>query len=641
MNFFEHQESARRKTRVLLAYYALAVVLIVCAFYLASRAVFAVGVEYAGSERPVRGVIDRPAAFMVLAWDPLWMLLTAGVSLTVIACGTLYRRATLSDGGSSVACSAGGREVLPNTRNFHERRLLNIVEEIALASGVPVPRVFVLEQEQGVNAFAAGFSLNDAAVAVTRGAMERLTRDELQGVVAHEFSHILNGDMRLNSWLIGILFGILVTSVLGRELMRLLGRARVSGSKKSGGGVVLLCFLSGLALWVIGSAGVFFARMIQCSVSREREFLADASAVQFTRNPAGLAGALKRIGASKYMNEMHCANRSELSHLLFASGSASGFAGLFATHPPLLNRIRLLDPAFDGNFASWRQRAAPSCEGDEGAEKDRDESSAFASAADGGSQTGTGEAADFLRGLAPELREAVAQPSDAASVLYALLLSEDDGVRLRQRGRIMALEGQPLAAAAERERVRVRRMDRTARRRVAELAVEGARQRSPASRATCVRLVRELAEADGAISLFEYMLQGRVSRRLYPSSDMSDVRRKPLPPELGRGEAAVVLGTLAYAGQPGADGPAESAWHAGAALAPSFGLGDLLPDRSSCTLDALDRALTRLEGLSPLAKGELIGACSAVVRADGSLTQDETELLRAVADQLDMPLQQM
>ena len=215
MTFFARQEAARRRTRVLLVYYAAAVVLIVCAFYLASRAIAGLVTEAARDEsREVSG--RGRVGFQVFAWDPLWLLVTAGVSAAVIGGGTLYRRASLAEGGAAVAHSAGGREIVPGRADgFLERRLLNIVEEAALASGVPVPRVFVLEEEPGINAFAAGFSLHDAAVAVTRGALERLSREELHGVVAHEFSHIKNGDMRLNCWLLSILFGILVTSILG------------------------------------------------------------------------------------------------------------------------------------------------------------------------------------------------------------------------------------------------------------------------------------------------------------------------------------------------------------------------------------------------------------------------------------------
>jgi len=565
------------------------------------------------------------------------MLLTAGISLTVIACGTLYRRASLVGGGGAVARSVGGREVLPNAAGFYEKRLLNIVEEVALASGVPVPRVFVLEDEPGINAFAAGFTLQDAAVAVTRGALEKLKRDELQGVVAHEFSHILNGDMRLNSWLIGILFGILVTSVLGRELMLSLRHVRISGGKKGGaGGFFLVVFLSGLALWVIGSVGVFFARLIQCSVSRQREFLADASAVQFTRNPMGLAGALKRIGALNLANAMRCSNRSELSHLLFSSTMASGFDGVFASHPPLMERIRQLDPAFSGDFSPWRLSAAGGAQ----PQKTRAETPADAKGLSGDSAIAfDGRAMSaHLAQLSQALRESLTQPAAAAAALYALLLSEDDEVRQRQRARIMAEESTPMAASAERWRESLRGRDRMSRRMIADLAVEGARHREPAARAGCLSLCRELMDEDGTISLFEYMLYSRMKRTLSPQGVVRGFYGKPLPPARVKAEVATVLGVMAYAGQPQNDALAEAAWRAGAARATSFAVGDLLPVRESCTFDALDCVLPRLDGLAPLLKGELLTACSFVMRADGTMTTDETELLRALADMLDMPL---
>ncbi|HRR33374.1 MAG TPA: M48 family metallopeptidase [Kiritimatiellia bacterium] len=635
MTFFARQEAARRKTRVLLVYYAAAVVLIVCAFYLASRAIAAL---VAGSVRDESPEISHygHVGIQVFAWDPLWLLVTAGVSAVVIGGGTLYRRTSLAEGGAAVARSAGGREIVPgHAGGFLERRLLNIVEEVALASGVPVPRVFVLEDEPGINAFAAGFSLHDAAVAVTRGALERLSRDELHGVVAHEFSHIKNGDMRLNSWLLGVLFGILVTSILGRHLMLALRYMRVSGNRKNnGGGIVLIAFLSGLALWVIGSAGVFFARLIQASVSRQREFLADASAVQFTRNPAGLAGALKRIGASSAGSSLRCANRHELAHLLFSPGASLG--RLFASHPPLLVRIRQLDPGFEGDFAPWRavpREAAPDA--------------AAASAASGvaalhPSDVSAEEIPAVIRllpALEPGLREALTRPDGAPAALYGLLLSEDAQVRQRQHSLIAAAETTALATAAERWRDAMHGMGRIARRQVLDLAVAGVRQRAPGGQAACLTLARELADADRERSLFEALLLGRMQRALRPAGAVRGFYGRPLPPARVQAEAATVLAVMAYLGQPHDDSAAEAAWRQGVVRATSFGVGRLpMPPRRVCTLSDWDAAVQRLDGLAPLFKGELLTACSFVMRADGALTEDETELLRALADLLDMPL---
>lgn len=639
MTFFARQEAARRRTRVLLVYYASAVVLIVCAFYFASRAIAALVTEAVSAEEqeqhePGHGF----TATEVFAWDPFWLLVTAGVSAAVIGGGTLYRRASLAEGGAAVARSAGGREIVPGrVDGFLERRLLNIVEEAALASGVPVPRVFVLEQEPGINAFAAGFSLHDAAVAVTRGALERLSREELHGVVAHEFSHIKNGDMRLNSWLLGVLFGILVTSILGRQLMQALRFVRVSGNKKnSGGAIVLIAFLSGLALWVIGSAGVFFARLIQSSVSRQREFLADASAVQFTRNPSGLAGALKRIGASSFGSALRCANRSELSHLLFSPGAS--LTSLFASHPPLLARIRQLDPEFTGDFTPWRaapQDAAPASAAQPATAEAAGASAHVANFCDAEISV----TACALPSLEPGLREALARPEDAAAALYGLLLSGNDDVRQRQRSRIAVAETTALAAAAERWRDAMQGMDRIARRQVLDLGVEGVRQRAPAGRAACLALARDLADADRDRSLFEALLLGRMQRALRPAGVVRGFYGKPLPPARVQAEAATVLAVMAYLGQPQDDAAAETAWREGTARAASFGVERLLmPARRTCTLADWDAAVQRLDGLAPLFKGELLTACSFVMRADGALTEDETELLRALADLLDMPL---
>ena len=247
----------------------------------------------------------------------------------------------LSRGGASVARALGGTEIHGDSQDPLHRRLVNVVEEMSIAAGVPVPDIFVLESESGINAFAAGLEQSDAAVAVTRGALERLSRAELQGVIAHEFSHILNGDMRINQRLMGFSFGILVLALAGRWMLRSMHFAPRSRDNKGSIAIVL-----GIALAVIGSIGVFFGRLIKAAVSRQREMLADASAVQFTREPEGLAGALKKIGG--YTTEFTSTEAEEVAHMLFGRGSRA-FRGWFATHPPLLDRIRALEPNFSEN----------------------------------------------------------------------------------------------------------------------------------------------------------------------------------------------------------------------------------------------------------------------------------------------------
>jgi len=284
MDFFGHQERARRHTSWLVALYALAVGCIIVAVYL----VFAVALAANGDG-------DTPSSL----WDPT---LFAGVAVAISAlvfAGSFFKTMQLSKGGSVVATSLGGRLVAPNTRNGDERKLLNVVEEMALAAGIAVPQVYLLDGESGINAFAAGFSPRDAVIGVTRGCVETLTRDELQGVIAHEFSHIVNGDMRLNIRLMGILFGILMLTIVGRVLLRTAyfsGGGSSRGGKKQGGNP--LPFI-GLALMIIGYIGVFFANLIKSAISRQREYFSDASAVQYTRNPSGISGALKKIGSRR------------------------------------------------------------------------------------------------------------------------------------------------------------------------------------------------------------------------------------------------------------------------------------------------------------------------------------------------------
>ncbi len=315
MDFFERQDTARRYTKWLLLYYPIALILIVASVYL----VVSLVVTHA------------------VAWNTqLFACVTIG-TLLLVAGATLLKINELRGGGGTVAMMLGGVPVDPNTRDPDERKLLNVVEEMSIASGTPVPEVWVLRKEPGINAFAAGRDINDAAVAVTESAMRLLSRDELQGVIAHEFSHIFNADVRLNVRVMGLLHGILVIALIGRAFMRTRGRKNPLPP-------------IGLGLFVIGSTGFFFGKIIRSAISRQREYLADASAVQFTRNPLGLAGALKKIGGVVHGSTMISGNAEEASHFFFANGVSGFFTGLMSTHPPLDKRIRLLDPDFDGKY---------------------------------------------------------------------------------------------------------------------------------------------------------------------------------------------------------------------------------------------------------------------------------------------------
>ncbi len=341
MNFYIHQDKARGRTLFLL-------VLLVIAFLFLFIT--------------VEGLLF--VLYMDRLKDPAYPTLAIGVGVLMIAVvggGSTVRTMQLSFGGGKAVAETMGGKLLQRgaTRDPLERRLLNIVEEMALASGIPVPPVYLLD-EDGINAFAAGYSPADAVIGVTRGSIELLSRDELQGVIAHEFSHIFNGDMKLNIRLMGLVFGLLVLSFLGQILVRIILESRSSGSSRSSnsnsgkdntGAIIMVALLIGAALWILGLVGEGIARLIQAAISRQREYLADASAVQFTRNPDGIAGALKKIGGFANHGKLKAVGVSEVNHMLFACGlSAAASALSLDSHPPLDDRIRQIDPQWDGKY---------------------------------------------------------------------------------------------------------------------------------------------------------------------------------------------------------------------------------------------------------------------------------------------------
>jgi Zn-dependent protease with chaperone function len=341
-NFFEHQDQARRNTRWLITFMALGVAAMGCSIYAL--------LYFAQAWAVTRGELAQPAPGV----DSELLGLCLGGTLVLVLCASAYRILSLRGGGARVAEMLGGRLISGNPEGVLEQRFVNVVEEMAIASGVPVPQVFVLDDEAGINAFAAGFSVDDAAIAATRGCLEKLSRQELQGVVAHEFSHVLNGDMRLNVRLMGIVFGIVSLAVIGRLMMRIVGNSRITSSRgrKNGNGVAAAIFLFGLGIFLIGTLGELFGKLIKAAVSRQREFLADASAVQFTRNPEGIAGALKKIGGYSEGATVTSGAAEEASHLFFGDIHARSFlSGLFGTHPPLSDRISRIDPSWNGTMA--------------------------------------------------------------------------------------------------------------------------------------------------------------------------------------------------------------------------------------------------------------------------------------------------
>ncbi|MDX1683051.1 MAG: M48 family metallopeptidase, partial [Phycisphaeraceae bacterium] len=351
MNFFEHQELAQKQTRRLVWMFTVSVLVVILVSWLALGSIVWLAVGWMAMKA------DNPPPGWWQVMSNGWVLLaTLGGTIVVILFGSIGKMFELRDGGRVVAEMLGGRRVEPATTDPHERKLMNVVEEMSIASGTPVPPVYLLDDETGINAFAAGFEATDAVIGVTRGCIEKLSRDELQGVIAHEFSHVIHGDMRLNLRMIGWIYGIFALAAIGEGLMRVVwysGGSSRRSNRDGGGAIVFAVLAAGLVLLIIGYVGMALGKMIQASVSRQREYLADASAVQYTRYPEGIAGALKKIGGyGKMGSDLGVTGAGQFNHMFFGRNRdhLDPFDGLYASHPPLTNRISRLDPAFDGTF---------------------------------------------------------------------------------------------------------------------------------------------------------------------------------------------------------------------------------------------------------------------------------------------------
>jgi len=634
VDFFERQDKARRNTKLLVFYFSLAVLSLILAVNIAVSLIFT-GFMPANS-------IDEPS----IGWSRSELLFWVTIgTLAVILIGSVFKSLQLARGGSAVAELLDGRLINSNTSDADERKLLNVVEEMSIASGVPVPQVYVMDSETGINAFAAGHSASDAAISVTRGCMKMLSRDELQGVIGHEFSHILNGDMRVNLRLMGLVFGILCLTVIGRILIQTRGRKNPLP-------------LLGLALIITGWAGVFFGRLIQAAVSRQREVLADASAVQFTRNSSGLAGALKKIGGLTYGSRINSPHAEEASHLFFANALGDS---VFATHPPLVERIRALDPSFDGRFprvilerpsdvspapgAAQLSRPQPipglplvQAEGDRFAAPFISQHAVIANIGQATTEH-LRYAVDFHQAIPPGLEAAARDPLGAGALVCAFLLASEPATRRKQLEDLDRATSEAIRDEIMRVWPDTQSMPPQARIPLVDLALPAlrrlSRQQFEQFRAATETLVASNSETD----LFVYMLRKIVVRHLktYFFPEQRRVTQfyalRPLASDCG-----VLLSATAYAGQENAT-KAYAAFGQGAeslSRAARSEIPWLPPDQ--CDLSHIDAALVRLSQAVPQIKKNVLNACAQTVVADGVIQEGEAELLRAIADTLDCPV---
>ncbi|HVU26618.1 MAG TPA: M48 family metallopeptidase [Verrucomicrobiae bacterium] len=655
MDFFARQEQARKKTKWLVIYFIMAVLAMIASIYAAALLIFS-GVQ--AHQSHYHNYYNNESQPPITIWNPELFLGVALGTVSIILIGSSYKTMSLAGGGSVVSEMMGGRLIASNTTDPDERKLLNVVEEMSIASGVPMPKVYVLDDEKGINAFAAGHKSSDATVTVTRGCMKLLSRDELQGVIGHEFSHILNGDMRLNLRLMGIIFGILCLAIIGRVLLQ---TVRGGGRGRGQNPLPLL----GLVLLLVGYIGVFFGRLIQAAVSRQREFLADASSVQFTRNPASITGALKKIGGlGENGSRVSHAHSEELSHMFFGNGVSEPFIGLLETHPPLVDRIHAFEPDFDGKFPFIRYDGGDSPLQEISQPKRAPLPNLFGTVI-GGAILTSGDAdkppvikshsvlpnvgnptplhlkyAEALRESLPEkIKMAAREPLDAAALILALILSANENERAAQIAEIAkcfsptvsqktAALFPDVSAAAQHTRLPM-----------VNLAIGALRNLSTEQFDQFSQTLQWLVQSDGKVELFEFVLQKIVLRHL--DSQFHGARKpvvqfysiKPLAPD-----CTVLLSALADAGSDNAN-EIQKAFAAGAPYlrAPDDSELQLLP-REQCGVNQIDAALNRLAQAVPQIKKNLLEACVRVVGADGIVQENEAELLRAIADTLDCPM---
>ena len=658
MNFFENQDAARRNTQVMVLLYVLAVIAVVLAVDMVIAATYVWGLtEYSTSPTGRLGLIAafRSVPKMLYVWGALG-------TLAVILGASIVQMLKLREGGEVIAEMVGARAVSPETRDPLERRLLNVVEEMAIAAGVRVPKVYVMDEEPGINAFAAGYDVSNTVVAVTRGTLETLNRDELQGVIGHEFSHILNGDMWLNIKMMGILAGIVFIGSIGSFIMRNVGRGEGRKDSASGG-----LFAIGLALFVIGYVGLFFARLIKAAVSRQREFLADASSVQFTRNPDGIAGALDQIRASGRGTLVANRYAEDVSHMFFGQGISVWLGGLFDTHPPLEDRIRRVNPRFQpsgyrgkrpeaeaeaakaadapaavagfagGAAALGTAPGAPGARaGDTGHAWGRStgESAALVGALDGGK---VDWAKRLLAALPATLRDRLREPDGACAAVVALLLAPKDDVMEQQLAAVKAAGAGRFVEGARSLAKEVRGLGPAYHLPVIDLALPALKSAPAETHGELLKALEAVIYADRRVSLHEFVVLTLVRSQLAPRPKFAAPKFKSLAEV--RAEVLLLLSLVSWAGsRRGPEGEQEfkAAFSAGAK---EMKLDDASPlARDALKLDAAGAALEKLRDLAPLAKAVLVKGLFAAVTADGTIRVIEAELMRMVGAVLDCPL---
>ena len=639
MNFFEQQDLAYRNTKRLVVLLCLAVISLIAITTL----LFATAFYY--MELNTHRYLENTGLWHGIAHSMSWEML-GGISVgvcAVIFLGSLYKLFQLSSGGRVVAESLGGRLINTLNATGDEKKILNVVEEMAIASGTPVPPVYIIEDE-AINAFAAGHTPQDAVIGVTRGCIRVLNRDELQGVIAHEFSHIFHGDMKLNMRLVALLNGILLLGLIGEFLLRSSSQASAFRSSKNKSPAAMMGL--GLGLMIIGYAGTFFGKLIKAAVSRQREFLADASAVKFTRNPDGISGALKKLGGYVGGSQMDIANASEFSHMFFGEGTSSLFRAM-ATHPPLIERIKRIDPRWDGNFSHIDvHQETENSYIEEGRLSDDSPfefnspktAIEFAATVDQALQSiGTpteshlAYAHKTLNDISEELHEAAHNPWEAQALMLGLLLDKNPHQQTIQWQLLGSLFSEQQLQSLEPWALQASLLESRLRLPLLELSLPALKNLSLQQYQVFKTAMTNVIHADNHIDLIEWSFFRIITHNLEPkksSNRMVDLNQLD-------NEVRVLLSVIANAGTDSVEA-AQVAFNTSKLI---IGFNDAtLMSESDYSMIDLDLAITRLNCVKPLQKPKLLKAMSQCVLADQHVSVVEAELFRAIADALDCPV---
>ena len=639
MNFFEQQDLAHRNTKRLVVLLCLAVISLIAITTLLFATVF----YY--MELNTHRYLESAGLWHGITHAMSWEML-GGISVTVcvvILLGSLFKFIQLSRGGRVVAESLGGKLINSVNATGDEKKILNVVEEMAIASGTPVPPVYIIEDD-AINAFAAGHTPQDAVIGVTRGCIRVLNRDELQGVIAHEFSHIFHGDMKLNLRLVALLNGILLLGLIGEFILRSSSHTSAFRSSKNKSPAAMMGL--GVGLIIIGYAGTFFGKLIKAAVSRQREFLADASAVKFTRNPDGIAGALKKLGGYVGGSQMNAANASEFSHMFFGEGT-SGLFSAMATHPPLTERIKRIDPRWDGNFSRIDVFEEPENSYIKEERLSDDSPFEFTSPKTAmefvasvdqvlesigtPNQSHLAYAQQTLNNISDELHQAAHNSWEAQALIIGLLLDKNSAQQDKQWQILSKLFSEPQLQQLKPLALQASLLAPQLRLPIVELSLPALKNLSVQQYQPFKAAMTGLIRADGHIDLLEWSFFRIVTHNL----EAKKLSNRVVDLDQLKHETRVLLSVIANAGTESVEA-AEAAFDSGKLIV-GFTNATLMSESDYSMID-LDLAVTRLNCVKPLQKPKLLKAMTQCILADQHVSLVEAELFRAIADALDCPV---